>query len=97
MPGKSFTHLTYQGTQDLHRALQILVKHIPACLGPEDNFRLKELCKFETFRYLFFADHEFTMGLDETDYRQVTGEIETFTENAEKAHASIFPYLNCYS
>ena len=71
-------------------------KHIPDCLGPEDNFGLAELCKFETLRYLFFADHKFTVGLDETDYRYLTGEVEIFAENSEKAHANTDALLNCY-
>lgn len=96
MPGSSFTHATYQETQDTNCIRQMISKHIPRCLGSEDHFGLKELCQFETFRRSFLADHKFTVVLDETDFGHSTGEVELLAEDVERAHADIDAFLNRY-
>lgn len=96
MPGSSFTHSTYEETQDTNRIFQMISKYIPRCLGREDHFGLKELCQFKTFRRSFLADHKFTVVLDETDFGHSTGEVELLAEDAERAHADIDAFLNRY-
>lgn len=95
-PGSSFTRSTYEETQDTNRILQMVSAHIPGCLGPEDHFGLRELCRFETLRRSFLADHKFTVVLDETDFGHSTGEVELLAEDAEKAHADIDAFMNRY-
>ena len=97
MLGSSFNNSTYEETQDTNHLLQMINKHIPGCLGPEEDFGLKELCQSETLRRSFLADHKFTVVLDETDFGHSVGEVEILADDAKQAHADIGTFLNHYA
>ena len=77
--------------------LRMVRKHVPECLGPENNFGLDMLCKFDTVRDSFLADGKFTVVLDHTDFGHQVGEVELMAEDAEKAHADIDAFLKEYA
>ena len=95
--GTSHNRSVFNEVQDTREISRMIEARFPKCLGPEHNFGLDEMCKFQTMRHTFLADGKFTVVLDATDFDHQVGEVELLAEDADKAHADIDAFMNQYA
>ena len=93
----TFTHSTFEETNDPTEIRDLIRKHLPRCGEAENGFDLPVICRFTTTRENYLADGKFNIALDMTDFGHAVGEVELMAEDGLKAHKEIGDFMQEYS
>ena len=94
---KFFVRSIYDETQDFDRIWQMIKNCIFKCVELNECFELKKICRFQTHRRLFFANENFIIVFNKTNFRHSIDEMKLFAKNANKMHANIYIFLVRYA